>query len=238
MDFNCCQKKCLHQWTPASIQELQDLHKRRSKEEGKQYLLSLFKHAKKISHTWIFIINNKELCKKAAIQIFGITDYGFKKYRRLRQNDTLPVHGNIGRISSQNKTSTAVSWLRNFVESHGEQQPNSSFIHLPSYLNKTDLYDDYKNNMIITNDECVSYGQFCSMWKKHMSNVKIPTHTTLGRCTICTSFETRRKQIKTQEELLAFQKDRREHFQSVASEREALNQRKIIAMVIIKHYYY
>ena len=89
--------------------------------------------------------------------------------------------------------------------------------------------------MEITNEKCITYAQFCGLWKKHMSNVKIPTHTTLGRCTTCTGFETRRKQVQTQEELSAFQKDRREHFQSVTSERDALNQRKIVAMVIIHH---
>ena len=85
--------------------------------------------------------------------------------------------------------------------------------------------------MEIGNEEYVGYSQFCEVWNKHMSDVKIPTHTTLGKCTICTGFETRRKQIQTQGELLAFKKDRRDHFKLIGDEREALTQRKIVAMV-------
>ena len=228
VDWNCCIRKCLHQWTPAEIHSIQDLHSRKSKEEVREYLLHLFKHAKKTSNAWTFTVRNRELCTKSVRQIFKITDHSFNKYRKLREDDTIPVHGNIERLSSSQKTSNALSWLRNFVESVGEKQPNSSFIHLPNYLNRSDLYNDYKSDMEIGNEEYVGYSQFCEVWNKHMSDVKIPTHTTLGKCTTCTGFETRRKQIQTQQ---AFKKDRNDHFKLIGDEREALTQRKIVAMV-------
>ena len=178
-------------------------------------------------------MRNKELCTKSVRQIFNITDYAFNKYRKLREDDTIPVHGNTGKLFPSKKTSNALSWFRNFVESVGEKQPNSTFTHLPNYLTIKELYNSYKSEMEIEEQEYVGYAQFCSIWKKHMSDVKIPTYTTLGKCTTCTGFETRRKQIQTQEELLAFKKDKSEHFKLIGGEREALTQRKSAAMVII-----
>ena len=233
IDWNCCIRKCLHQWTPADILSIQDLHSRKSKEEVREHLLHLFKHAKKTSNAWTFTVRNKELCTKSVRQIFKITDHSFNKYRKLRESDTIPVHGNIGRLSSSQKTSNALSWFRNFVESVGEKQSNSTFTHLPNYLTIKELYNSYKSDMIIGEQEYVGYSQFCSIWKKHMSDVKTPTYTTLGKCTTCTGFETRRKQIQTQEELLAYKKDKSEHFKLIGGEREALTHRKSAAMVIL-----
>ena len=229
--MNCCSKKCLYQWTPASLQQIQELHRRKNKQEVNESLTSLFKHAKKISNTWIFTLKGKELCNKAIREIFEITDYSFNKYRKLGENDTIQVHGNIGRMYQSSKTSNAISWLRNFVEGIGEQQPNSSYIHLPSYLNKSDLYEDYVNDMKMNNEPYIHSSHFAKIWKEHFPLITIPAQTKLGRCTTCTSFENRRQQIQTQEELLIFKKERRQHFQLVSSEREALSRRKIVAKV-------
>ena len=91
IDWNCCIRKCLHQWIPADILSIKHLHSRRSKEEVREHLFSLFKHAKKISNAWIFTVRNKELYTKSVRQIFNITDHSFNKYRKLRENDTIPV---------------------------------------------------------------------------------------------------------------------------------------------------
>ena len=231
IDLDCCSKKCLYQWTPASLQQIQELHRRKNKQEVNESLTSLFKHAKKISNTWIFTLKGKELCNKAIREIFEITDYSFNKYRKLGENNTIQVYGNIGRMHQSSKTSNAISWLRNFVEGIGEQQPNSSYIHLPSYLNKSDLYEDYVNDMKMNNEPYIHLSHFAKIWKEHFPLITIPAQTKLGRCTTCTSFENRKQQIQTQEELLIFKKERRQHFQLVSSEREALSRRKIVAKV-------
>ena len=131
-----------------------------------------------LQYNHLHLKKNKELCTNSIRKIFHITDYSFNKYRKLRENETIPVHGNIGRLSPQQKTTNVISWFRNFVESVGEKQPNSSFTHLPNYLNKSDLYKEYVKDMKIGNEKYVSYSQFCQIWINHMSDVKIPTYTT------------------------------------------------------------
>jgi hypothetical protein len=144
--------------------------------------------------------------------------------------ETKPVHGNIGNKRSSQNTSTATQWLHSFIQHIGEQQPNSAFIHLPSYLDKTKMFNEMLEEIQLDDPNfTMSASQFFNIWHSEFSNVKIPATTRLGKCNECAGFVARRASIRTAEDLKKWKGEKIAHLGAVSKERQLLTQRKVAA---------
>ena len=175
------------------------------------------------------VINNIKICSRALKVIYGLTNHTFKQMSNHAREGTIPVHGNLASKRRSNGTIEASRWLLSFVNDVGEQQPDSGFIHLPSYLDKTKLYNEMLDELTQENPEYeLSLSQFFYIWSSEFKNVKIPVMTRLGRCNECSEFLTRRTQIKSEEEMRKWKAEKMAHLSAVAVERQYLTQRKAV----------
>ena len=142
------------------------------------------------------------------------------------------VHGNTGQSRYSQKTTSAINWLREYVNLVGEPQPDCSFTHLPSYLNKVQLYTEYTEELKkVDNSLWISPSQFYGIWSSHFKDVKIPVQTRLGRCNDCSEIKKQMKTLHNEEEKKHWTNQKKRHLQLVRKERTFLQQRKLTAKV-------
>jgi len=236
----CCEEKCLHNFSQNEVLQLRKDLYLKSFDECNQLLIALFNSASKDNHgKWIFTVKMKQICSKAFKEIYALTKYKFKSISRHAREHTLPVHGNVANNRSSEFTKQAIDWIQTFIVGIGEEQPDSGFIHLPSYLDKLKLYNEMSEELQQKDEDYyLSPSQFYNIWNEEFNHVKIPAKTRLGRCNLCTQLQTRKSKIKTPEELKAWKEEKTAHLEAVARERRFLNQRKVTAAASPEEYHH
>ncbi|MGH2613146.1 MAG: hypothetical protein ACRDFB_08900 [Rhabdochlamydiaceae bacterium] len=175
-------------------------------------------------------MNSQEFCANAVKQLYGLSQYMFKQYARHFNKKTVPVHRNLGNSYSQERTDIMTNWLTNFVNLVGEPQPNTSFINLPSYLNKAQLYEDATAELKLSDPHYnISSSQFYNIWSTSFKHVKIPIQTRLGRCDECSSINKDFDNLHDEEEIAQWKSRKNSHLNLVKEERSFLQQRKFTA---------
>jgi hypothetical protein len=232
LDLNSCHKHCLYFWTTQNILEKHSESAAKSPTKKFCDLLPVFQHGIKRNNKWTFFIEQREICASCLRQMFAITEYLFKSLSKYARNRKIKVHGNEGSIRQSIHSDAVISWLAEFIAQIGEQQPNSSFIHLPSYLNKLSLYNDCMEFFKEENRNIhISIPQFYNLWNTNFKNVRIPIQTRLGRCSDCSEFNQKQKDINTPEQKEIWKQKKKAHLKLVREERILLTTRKFTAQV-------
>ena len=230
IDVDCCPKQCLYDFRPSDILKMRKNIWELSPAARHSKFRSLFEHSLKKNNKWKFFFNRKKLCSSAIKQLYGLSKYLFKKYAASSIKGTVSIHGNTGRKYSQEETDAMINWINQFVHDFGEPQPDSSFINLPSYLNKAQLYTEALEEIKVQNpDYTISISQFYNIWSTSFKHVKIPVHTRLGRCDDCSNIQKELKNIQSEEGKNEWKRRKQQHLQLVREERRFLSERKLLA---------
>ena len=72
------------------------------------------------------------------------------------------------------KANIARSWMKEYFKAVGEKMPYGNQVLLPSFMNKKFVFTKLKEDIIQTENECISYSRVCKLWCSEFSYVKIP----------------------------------------------------------------
>lgn len=140
---NCCSHSCLDNFSPAEIKSLRIEYQSKNEKERYHWLQILLAHSKHTKGKWIFIVNEREVCRLALYHIYSITEYKFYKSYNFLKSNTMFIHGNEGLKKTNSVKQLLIAWVTNFVLSIGERVPNEvGKFHLPHFLNKATLFKD------------------------------------------------------------------------------------------------
>ena len=84
------------------------------------------------------------------------------------------AHGNAGFKKPSIAYGVCRAWFRQYSKKNGDKMPNVEAIHLPSWVTKNKVYDDYQREITSTMVSPISKSSFYQMWADHFSHVKIP----------------------------------------------------------------
>lgn len=229
-DLDCCSYCCFYNWSHHELLEARQSFLDKPLKVRKKFIQNLFQHSLKQNGKWVFHWREQSWCSFSIRQIFSISDYMFKEQASNFRNKLKPVHLKSGSRSSSPQSIAVIAWLQDYFNNVGEVQPNSGFIHLPSYLSKMELYRQCVEELQRSLGSIdISIAQFYSLWGNLFSEVKIPQQTRLGRCNDCVSYETNMKNASTEEEGQLLVTLRRDHLGLVREERMHLANRKLVA---------
>ncbi|CAG2227408.1 unnamed protein product [Mytilus edulis] len=167
-----------------------------------------------------FFICGKVVCEKNWREIYGISDFRFKKYRQMCiSGQTHVIHGNSSTFKLQPNSSECLGWLLNYVSSIGEHLPNENKIELPAGMTKRDVFEAMDKELGIAS---VPEKSKYRLWNKFCSNVKTTKGSTFSKCHLCITMNDQllksvliKDHLKT--DLLRAQ--RQEHWNDIRAER-------------------
>jgi hypothetical protein len=144
-----------------------------------------------------YLINGNSFCRK-----------GFKKLFSVGNNRLYKINSNIfSRVTNnpycRETTSThqnVVHWLNEFFSKNVNSQPDNDIHHLPDNWTKMEVYEAFKNETTLREEQEVTYSYFCRIWQKHYSRVRIPSRSRFSTCAPCTKFKAMRDKATLEEE--------------------------------------
>ena len=123
-----------------------------------------------------FIIQGKQVCLPAWLQILGISQSRFYRIR-----EEYKVNGGIKYLCKKQqhghrpKTLQAIAWMDQYFQQIGDNRPDSEGIYLPSCLTELKIYK------IMIEELChgeesneISYSMFCTIFRESFKHVTIP----------------------------------------------------------------
>ncbi len=93
-----------------------------------------------------------------------------------------------------------VQWLNGFFCKNVDSQPDKDIHHLPDNWTKMEVYETFKSEMTLREEQDVAYSYFCRIWLKHYSWVRIPSRSRFSTCAPCTEFKALRDKATLEEE--------------------------------------
>src|SRR3569623_2470078 len=117
--------------------------------------------------------------------------------------------------------------------------PNSHTIHVPMYMNITDLYALCMQDLKDTHQHIQalpSYSTFHGVLKKHFQHVKFPKRTRLGQCDVCTQTAARRQKCRNAQERNQLKADIAAHNELVYQERLSFMERCELSRAFVNKY--
>ncbi|CAG2218543.1 unnamed protein product [Mytilus edulis] len=157
---------------------------------------------------------------KLSKEIYGISDFRFKKYRQMCiSGQTHVIHGNSSTFKLQPNSSECLGWLLNYVSSIGEHLPNENKIELPAGMTQKRCFSGHDKELEIAS---VPEKSKYRLWNKFCSNVKAKGSTNTEKCHLCITMNDQllksvliKDHLKT--DLLRAQ--RQEHWNDIRAER-------------------
>jgi hypothetical protein len=137
---------------------------------------------------------------------------GFKKLFSVGNNRLQKISGNMFTRTENHRfhreaTSTyytLIDWLNDFFSRNVESLPNKDIYHLPDNWSKTEVFDAFKNETELRQEQEVTYSWFCRVWKSQFSRVRIPKRSRFSTCAPCTKFKAMRDKSTLMEERCKF----------------------------------
>lgn len=127
----------------------------------------------RIGQEVIFIVEGYHVCKTAWMAAHGVGEKMFKRtFQFFSEGFVVFETETDGKLSA--KSMAAKSWMKLHFSRIGDIMPDSLTIHLPSYLDCRMLHNYMKSDFEKQGEECISYSQFCSLFKSHFPDVRIP----------------------------------------------------------------
>ena len=189
------------------------------------------------------IFHKQHVCQQAFKQLHGISNnkYSLAKHDAERPY-TLITHGNIGNKNAEQpqRSSTIRTWMDQFLQENGDVDPVSGKIHVPSYINKHDLYETFVK-LQSHSGEVPSKTCFFGHIKRIYPHLRFIKHTRLGCCDFCLSYAEKRNAITDQQAKVDFQEAVKQHHTLHTDERatyvsrcnQAMNQPENYMSIII-----
>ena len=114
-----------------------------------------------------------DICYVAWLTVYGIGEKQFQRVFKCYANGMVSISEKQTRCRT-NKSEVAKAWMKSSFSRMGDKMPNSSAIHLPSYLDRKALYEMMKNDLVDQRQAIISYSQFCSLMNSEFPHVGIP----------------------------------------------------------------
>ena len=174
-NYKCCSCNCISRFSHHKIKELQYFFHSKSVSEQNQFLLNLFRLMSddgSIQH----MINGKEVCRKAYIKIFQMSEKRYKRiFKMFQQNLTAKVNRKPIIRKDSVKVSEAKAWMTRYFQRIGDSMPHMEQIHLPHGLTKRDVYYMMKGQLLGQGlNTVMSLSHFYAVWELSFKNVIIP----------------------------------------------------------------
>ena len=95
-------------------------------------------------------MSGKDVCRNSFSLIYGFSP---KRLLRIKKKVTLGQHnldhGNKGKRKHTIRGNEAKMWMERYFNLIGDKLPDRNQIHLPSWDNQKDIYQRYRDNMIL-----------------------------------------------------------------------------------------
>lgn len=101
-----------------------------------------------------------DICYVAWLTVYGIGEKQFQRVLKCYANGMVSINEKQTRFRTH-KSEVAKAWMMSSFSRMGDKMPNSSAIHLPSYLDRKALYEMMKNDLVDQRQAIISYSQFC-----------------------------------------------------------------------------
>jgi hypothetical protein len=222
----CCKDHCLWKF---SLQECADAHtwyKGQSQQQSREWLRTTIQACMNSATDHVALRSHgKSLCHQAFKLLYGFSNNKFDlALADARRIGCLVTHGNLGNHNAEKLGRKFIihTWLEEFLAVNGDTDPVSGNIHIPAYLNKHHLFEQFLEDSKISGTVTSlfpSYSSFYNYFHQHFSHVKFLKHTRLGRCRFCMEFQQRRKSLKTPQELIDFKEATHQHHLLHSTER-------------------
>lgn len=164
-------------------------------------MLSCFRGIKRSK----FHVRSYDICYIAWLTVYGIGEKQFQRVLKCYANGKISIDNKPTHCRTH-KSEVAKAWMKSSFSRMGDKMPNSSAIHLPSYLDRKALYEMMKNDLEDQRQAIISYSQFCSLMTSEFPHVGIPkVHCNRPRLTFlnCTRKQTTLKLSSVFSESLA-----------------------------------
>jgi len=171
----CCSYSCLSYFTASEVGNALNFFRSKSSVEQNQFLLDSFKVLCN-EHSTNHLICGKQVCKKAYIQILGISEKRYKKILRVfKANPTVKFDRKPVIRSLSTKVTEAKAWMNRYFHRIGDCMPHIDQIHLPYGLTKGDIYLTMKAELVEQGLlVVVSRSHFYKIWNASFKKVVIP----------------------------------------------------------------
>lgn len=166
--LRCCQKMCLQNIGLDFVNSCRREVKYKSMEEKKMWLLNIIMHTFRKKRAWKFVVKEKILCRRAFCKCYDISKHLFYICNLHCRDETIPVHGNLGRLNTRAITEKMITWITNHVQDIGDAsviEPNKYY--LPFYCTKDvlrkDALEDLRAKNKISPSDTYSLQAFCKV---------------------------------------------------------------------------
>ena len=169
-ETECCKRQCLKELDNVYIKNMKKDYYTKSLKERKEYIFDKLSDAhwmKKIPY--INVRNGNRLCPKSFMSSIGITKSTFYRHVESYKSGSCTSRPKIRQKNIV--TLEAVSWLEDYLSSHGDRMPDSGDIALPYKTRKIALFRQYNRDM--ESRPRISRASFYKLWKSYFSQAKV-----------------------------------------------------------------
>lgn len=173
-DVECCAEQCLQKFATKDRNEITKFFQSKSQEEQRLYLHDIAVYSLPLSaklRNEKFMVHGHLVCIKAFAILLGTTPRRLERVKLVR----MVVHGNKGMKRPTSKSLDAAAWMKSYFDRMGDHMPDCNRIHLPSFLNKREVYQKMHEDLSESGlKDIISQSTFYDLWEKDFSYVLIP----------------------------------------------------------------
>ena len=112
-----------------------------------------------------------------------------------------------------------INWLHVYFSKHYNIMPTTGRFHLSDNFTQNEVYQEYKDGMLLQGVPYVHYRHFNRLWRFQFNNVIIPRKVRMGVRSVCASSKSMAKGGKSYEEIINYKNLLKDHRESQALER-------------------
>ena len=200
--YGCCKQECMWDFTFKQCFGLHKFYCSKTTLEASSWLSTVMSSSlveNEFGTTSILHVHGKPVCQKAFKLLHGISNNKWNSVANNRDANRFPIHANTGNQNAVRTTTRVVlrTWLDEYIRSAGCANPAKDEIHLPVYLNKARLHEEFCSHWKdkqLSKESAPSLNTFRNFLSTEYAHVKFLKQTRLGRCTFCLSIPDLKKE--------------------------------------------
>ncbi|CAG2253456.1 unnamed protein product [Mytilus edulis] len=184
----CCHRNCLQKLSDVAILRCrQEFHSKSNRGQSEFILQQI-----KLTHVYdqpdadvTLAVDGKAVCVEGWRKVYFFIKRKVVEYETVTFEDP-----RTGQLYSSQKLLGAHQFLTEYAKQFGEDQPDSSDVHLPSCVTKASVYEDYQLQCQTNSKPYIKISRFYEMWISEFQHVKLRKFQTFTQCIECTNFKT------------------------------------------------
>ena len=193
-----------------------------------------------------FFYGGQAYCASTFSKIIGVSRYILRKVEEAHERGSIKfVHNNSQGSKNCHRKVNAMCWFKSFSQIYGQRAPDVQLAVLPSWLDKSTVFNIYKQENPIIGEQ-IKYSTFCKMLKKDfgprrkeqdLPRIRFSKYSTHSVCNECYDLDKFQQTCRTEQDIKLCQALKFKHRERFSKQQRCITSIKHLSQTFPDQYF-